>query len=104
MNFSLKIAIAVGIAASPITVSAQTVAQTYSKGWEVRNMIRSYDLLNEVCRGSSGDNPSSGAACNARLAIVVSLNSIGWCNGKRNQSAPEMKWHKCTANSLRANE
>ena len=63
-------------------------------------LIKEWDDANSICRGK----PNQDVFCNKRDLIHRKLNSIGWCYGKRNEYGYQMKWHKCTNNSLHYNE
>lgn len=76
--------------------------------WSAASAAPSDDVLigqwrreNTLCRGLSGDDPLSGAACEKRQAIGRRLAKRGWCYGKQNQMAYQMQWHRCSADSLR---
>ncbi len=40
--------------------------------------------------------------CQARGAIDLALDKLGWCYGKKNQSDADQRWHKCTKDSVHA--
>jgi hypothetical protein len=104
-NLGLKI-----ILATFILVTAGIVAIWYfgnNNNQEKNGSVDIFKLLaqereaNDRCRGGSGNDPQTFAACSTRDALVVKLNKLGWCYGKRNQSGYQMSWHQCDANSNR---
>lgn len=66
----------------------------------VKALLRAEAELNDLCRGGSGDDPKTMQACDDRNAVEVRLYAAGWCYGKHGQAGYQMKWHKCTRNSL----
>ncbi|MER9302914.1 hypothetical protein [Mesorhizobium sp. M0496] len=66
----------------------------------VKVLLNAEGALNELCRGGSGDDPKTLQACDDRNAVETRLYAAGWCYGKRGQAGYQMKWHRCTANSL----
>jgi hypothetical protein len=57
-------------------------------------------MLDEECRGASDVTDAIQHACQAREAIALALDKLGWCYGKKNQGGADMRWHKCTKDSL----
>ncbi|MDG4903531.1 MULTISPECIES: hypothetical protein [unclassified Mesorhizobium] len=66
----------------------------------VRILLKSEAALNDLCRGGSGDDPKTMQACDDRNAVEQRLYAAGWCYGKRGQAGYQMKWHKCSKDSL----
>lgn len=62
---------------------------------------RKWDRENERCRGGSGDDDATQAACDAREGLTEQLAAAGWCYGKRGEAGHQMQWHRCGRNSLR---
>ncbi|WP_426957870.1 hypothetical protein [Muricoccus radiodurans] len=58
---------------------------------------------NTRCRGGSGDQPETQKSCGERDAYARVLNMMNWCFGRRGQVAAAHQWHRCGADSLRAN-
>jgi hypothetical protein len=88
----LKI-LAIALAAAMTTTSqADTVS--------VSKTIAQWEGLDTLC--TKNVNPEMREpACKLRAQLSAYLEGRGWCVGKENQSGPEMKWHKCTKDSLR---
>jgi hypothetical protein len=79
------------LAAMTMTSQADTVS--------VKGAINQWEDLDTECRGNF--NPKFyEPACKRRAQLSAWLEKKGWCNGKKDQSGPEMEWHKCTAQSL----
>lgn len=70
----------------------------------VKKMIDEYSDLNSKCRGGAGDNPETFKSCNARQLLAKEIDSYNWCHGRENEISPDMVWHECENNSLRAVE
>ena len=66
---------------------------------DIQSHISVENTLNSMCRGGRGDDPDTGRACDARNKTLKVINRLGWCYGKKNQAAYQMKWHPCTVNS-----
>lgn len=64
-------------------------------------LLSSYKLLNEQCRGGNPDKPSTLNACDKRQNVSQALKNAGYCFGKSGQYGGEMWWHRCAAASLR---
>jgi S1-C subfamily serine protease len=56
---------------------------------------------NGACRGGYPDDPKTEAGCRRREVISNRLDAAGWCYGKEGEFGYQMKWHRCTWNSLR---
>jgi hypothetical protein len=83
------------------TMSSVTVYAGNSIPANVKALLRADAELNGLCRGGSGNDAATLQACEDRNAVEVRLYAAGWCYGKRGQAGFEMKWHKCTKQSLR---
>jgi hypothetical protein len=59
--------------------------------------------LNGICRGSSApdDVDKLDAICAIRDRLGTVLSKRGYCYGMKGQTGGDMKWHRCTARSLR---
>ena len=68
---------------------------------EVKGLIAAEGMLDEECRGGSLNDAMTGYACRARQTIGVVLDKNGWCYGKKDESPPLMRWHRCTTDSVR---
>jgi len=66
-----------------------------------QNLIAKVKLLNDQCRGGSGDDPKTLEACESRDTLNIKLNQLGWCYGKKSDAGYQMKWHQCEINSNR---
>ena len=66
-----------------------------------RSMIMLWHEANAQCRGSSIDNPDTQSACEERETYSKRLDQLGWCYGKRGEAGYQMKWHRCTRQSIR---
>jgi len=79
-------------AASPNAIQRSEPAATLIELW--------YDA-NSRCRGGPADSPLTEAACSERERYGSRLAAQGRCYGKRGQIGADMKWHVCSADSLR---
>jgi hypothetical protein len=61
----------------------------------VDDLISQEEVLNEKCRGSSGDLAETQKFCEERDAIFAQIKSRGWCWGTGNEIEAEKKWQSC---------
>jgi hypothetical protein len=64
-------------------------------------LIELWEDSNETCRGGSGNDVKTWAACAARSVYATATNERDWCYGKEGQASAELEWHRCEENSLR---
>lgn len=64
-------------------------------------LIELWQDANSTCRGMSGNDVQTWAACAARSVYGTALNERDWCFGKEDQAGAAMEWHECEATSLR---
>lgn len=57
------------------------------------NLVDQWNRENSQCRGGSGDNPSTLAACSRRDALTKQLSAGGYCFEGPNSA--ETRWQKC---------
>jgi hypothetical protein len=81
--------------------SSNNTTQLQTSDLDISKLLKQERDANGKCRGGSGNDPQTFAACKSRDALVVKLNKLGWCYGKYNQAGFEMSWHQCEANSIR---
>ena len=62
------------------------------------DLLKSVEALNDKCRGGSGDDPATQAACVKREAVVAELKARGWCWGKLDQPEYQKSWQYCRGN------
>lgn len=67
---------------------------------ETQALLADEAILNDRCRGGSGDDTDTWQACGARDYVGYLLSERGYCYGKDGQSGAEMEWHPCTEGSL----
>jgi len=84
------------------TAAAADVAPPVQSAWTVEEtvMIDEWRRLNEQCRGGSGDDPATMAACDQREAATARLKAAGICYGKEGQAGYQMTMHRCDGQSL----
>lgn len=66
-----------------------------------KTMISLWGQANGQCRGGSGHDPKTFAACDERDAYGKRLAQLGWCYGRKGELGYQMSWHRCTPSSLR---
>lgn len=64
-------------------------------------LIQLWQDANSTCRGASGNDVRTWAACASRAVYGAALNERDWCFGKENDAGAEMEWHECETDSLR---
>jgi hypothetical protein len=84
------------------TSEATSQAITSSAGWipedappQVRQLLLDEGRENEACRGGSGDEPTTTAACARRDTLSAELERKGWCYGQGASSGADSIWAKC---------
>jgi uncharacterized protein len=60
------------------------------------DLLKQVDELNSKCRGGSGDNPATMAACDQREVAVSTLKERGWCWGPANVAEYQKSWQRCS--------
>jgi hypothetical protein len=61
----------------------------------VPKLLRYWTALNGLCRGGSGDDPRTQAACDRREAIDRRLGAAGWCYGQPGDIGAQRTWQPC---------
>lgn len=59
----------------------------------VPNLIQRETVLNEQCRGGSGDDLETQKACDKRDKLNKQLNALSWCWMGKNEATSS--WKKC---------
>lgn len=62
---------------------------------ETKRLITQLEALDDRCRGGSGDDLGTMAACDQRQVIVDALMARGWCYGHEPQPMAERHWEPC---------
>lgn len=62
---------------------------------EIKQLIAKVEPLNDRCRGGSGDDPRTMAACDQREEFVEALRARGWCYGHEPQPMSDRDWEPC---------
>jgi hypothetical protein len=62
---------------------------------DVSNLITRTEMLNDKCRGGSGDDPRTQQACTDRDKLASELKQGGWCYGRPGQAEYQRKWQPC---------
>lgn len=78
-------------------------AQSDDKGLALpaNRLVANYRYYNGKCRGGSGDQLATHAACGARDYVLYELSKVGICLSKSDQASFEMEFHSCGAGSNR---
>jgi hypothetical protein len=62
---------------------------------ETQSLIQKEMVLNDACRGGSGDEEATQKSCAERDAVFSTLQSRGWCYGTEGQAGYQKSWQKC---------
>lgn len=62
---------------------------------EIKQLIAKLEPLDDRCRGASGDDPKTMAACDQREEFVEALTTRGWCYGHEPQPMSDRDWEPC---------
>jgi hypothetical protein len=81
----------------PEEVHSVGEASSAASGDSVQALISKEEVLNDRCRGGSGDDPETNKSCAERDAAVEQLKLAGWCWGTDNQVEADKKWQRCEA-------
>ncbi|MET3924860.1 hypothetical protein [Devosia sp. 2618] len=100
MRYSIPVlALCIGLLSTPAFAQAEKQFEYASE--TTPELIQLWEDTNGTCRGASGDDVKTWAACAARSVYGAALNERDWCFGHKDDAGAEMKWHECDANSLR---
>jgi hypothetical protein len=66
-----------------------------------QRLIEEAQRLETLCRGGSGDDSDTEAACDERGPATDRLNRIGICWGRENEAYAEYEFHRCGPDSIR---
>ncbi|XYD12283.1 hypothetical protein R1A27_30275 (plasmid) [Methylobacterium sp. NMS12] len=58
-------------------------------------LLRDWSTVNGLCRGGSGDDPRTRAACERRDALDRRLAAAGWCYGRPGDVGAQRTWQPC---------
>lgn len=58
-------------------------------------LLARWDAENSACRGGSGDDPATDAACEARSRTDAELARVGWCYGENAAYGYQSEWRPC---------
>lgn len=72
-----------------------TAPQPAKPAGEAKRLIDQADALDDACRGGSGDNPKTQAACSKRDAVMAKIDSMGWCWGPDDAIGANKGWMRC---------
>lgn len=62
---------------------------------EVAQLIVQEEVLNDKCRGGSGDDNATLKACNERDVIFKKIKAKNWCWGHDDQIGADRVWERC---------
>ena len=92
---------AVIIAFTLLAAPAFAQAQFPDASETTPELIELWDQSDATCRGQSGNDVKTWAACAARSVYGTALNEREQCFGREDEAGAEMEWHECEADSLR---
>lgn len=76
---------------SPSEVQVQSMPN------EVVGLTAQWESSNNVCRGGSGDSPTTASSCDARDTFYREIRARGWCWGHRDDISSDRRWTRCYA-------
>lgn len=53
---------------------------------DIQKLIEKVEILNDKCRGGSGDDPKTMKACEDRDNLILKIESKGYCWGSMNKN------------------
>ena len=62
---------------------------------DVQTVLKQLYVEEDSCRGGSGDDKATWAACERRDSLVENLTKLGWCLGPEDAAAYEKSWQPC---------
>jgi hypothetical protein len=80
-----------------LLATTPALAASNYQSWTGPSLLQRWVVLNEECRGGSGDAPATSRACNERNAVDAALYSHGYCfvgmgATSRWEMGPKAKW------------
>jgi len=69
----------------------------------ISNLMFIADVLNDKCRGGSGDDPNTMRACEIRDGVITKIKELGWCWGHEGQAGYEKDWEPCPKSEAKPN-
>lgn len=66
-------------------------------GDAIQPLIEKSDVLNDQCRGGSGDKKETLDACYDRDKVIAEIKSRGWCYGGEYQIQANKEWRPCAS-------
>lgn len=70
-------------------------APTATRAEPVAALLRDWTTANGLCRGGSGDDPRTQAACERRDGLDRRLAAAGWCYGRPADTGAQRAWQPC---------
>jgi hypothetical protein len=70
-----------------------------SASMDVQKLMSQQEKFNEQCRGGSGDNPKTIAACKDRDKLYQEIVKAGWCWGPDDAFGYQKHWVRCQRKS-----
>lgn len=72
---------------------------------DVQSLIEKTEILDDKCRGGSGDDPKTMKACDDREHIIKKIEKKGYCWGAFRSDASESakQWIPCKLDRTRTN-
>ena len=67
----------------------------------IAQLVAQEAVLNDRCRGGSGDDDATGKACAARDMIFKQIEAEGWCWGHDGQAEADRDWEPCPGSSAK---
>jgi hypothetical protein len=62
---------------------------------DAQTALKQLYVEEDSCRGGSGDNKATWAACDRRDRLVGKLTKLGWCLGPEDAASYEKSWQPC---------
>jgi hypothetical protein len=80
-----------------LAVALLLTGAAHAQSTEVAQLITREEVVNDTCRGGSGDEPATVKACEIRDSLFKQIEAHGWCWGHEGQAEYEKDWEPCSA-------
>lgn len=96
-NFRLRRdpAVAVMLNELKVNMPCPTPISSNSPPQDVAQLMAQEEMLNDKCRGGSGDNKATPKACDERDVILKKIKAANWCWGHDGQIGADRAWERC---------
>jgi hypothetical protein len=93
----------VAVSTTPNQPEISTTSDQQPQG-EVQQLMAKEEVLNDKCRGGSGDSPDTMTACDQRNNVLKEIENLGWCWGHKDDIGANRTWVACIPTDAQPSE